>query len=353
MTKMKTPYFVLSVVAVLFTQIFLTAPVFSQQVASKGEFIGAKTATHPDWFKESFLDFADDIEEAAAEGKRLVLYFWQPGCPYCNQLWEHNMAVDDIEKLFKGNFDVVALNMWGDKEVVTVAGKSYTEKQMAEALDVNFTPTLIFYNEDKKPALRINGYYPPRKFRQALQYVKEKREQQMSFTEYVKAQRPESGGALISEPFFLSPPYDIDRSKTPATKPLTILFETPGCAACEVLHNTTLKHDTTRKLLASMDVIQLDPTDQRSIIKPDGESVRIADWVKQLNLSYFPSALFFDEQGKQVMRMDAAFRNFHTQSIFAYVLEKAYLTEPNFQRYISARAEHLQEQGIDVDIWEE
>ena len=37
----------------------------------------------PDWFKLSFLDIRDDIEEAADSGKRVLLYFYQDGCPYC------------------------------------------------------------------------------------------------------------------------------------------------------------------------------------------------------------------------------------------------------------------------------
>ena len=101
-----------------------------------------------------------------------------------------------------------------------------------------------------------------------------------------------------------------------------------------------------------MDVVQLDPNSDDVITKPDGQEIKISEWASQLNLGYFPSMVFFDEQGKQVMKMETAFRNFHTQSVFAYVLEKAYLTEPNFQRYISARAEIIQEQGIDVDIWQ-
>ncbi|MEW8385293.1 MAG: thioredoxin, partial [Candidatus Thiodiazotropha taylori] len=34
----------------------------------------------PSWFKNSFLDLGEDIEEAAEEGKRVILYFHQDGC---------------------------------------------------------------------------------------------------------------------------------------------------------------------------------------------------------------------------------------------------------------------------------
>ena len=37
--------------------------------------------------------------------------------------------------------------------------------------------------------------------------------------------------------------------------------------------------------------------------------------------------------------------------IFAYVLDGGYKTQPSFQRWLSARADHLREQGKDVDIW--
>ena len=115
----------------------------------------------------------------------------------------------------------------------------------------------------------------------------------------------------------------------------------------------TLAHEDTRALLAQMDVVQLNVADDNPVTLPKGGRKSPSAWASELGLSYFPSIVFFDEQGEQVALMNAYFRNFHTQSIFAYVLEKAYLEQPSFQRYIGARAEHLNEQGIDVDIWEE
>jgi len=37
----------------------------------------------PKWFKESFLDIREDVDEAAESEKRIILYFYQDGCPYC------------------------------------------------------------------------------------------------------------------------------------------------------------------------------------------------------------------------------------------------------------------------------
>ena len=101
-------------------------PTLSRASEELGTFLGAMDTEHPGWFKESFLDFEEDIDEAAAEGRRLVLYFWQTGCPYCNALVEHNFAQRDITDTMQAHFDLVAVNMWGDREVVEVGGRTFT-----------------------------------------------------------------------------------------------------------------------------------------------------------------------------------------------------------------------------------
>jgi len=49
---------------------FNLAPVLATE-AEPGASLGAKTSETPGWFKESFLDFEEDVAEAAAAGKRV------------------------------------------------------------------------------------------------------------------------------------------------------------------------------------------------------------------------------------------------------------------------------------------
>ena len=44
----------------------------------------------PAWFKESFLNLREDVEEAKENNKRVLLYFYQDGCPYCAKLLQDN-----------------------------------------------------------------------------------------------------------------------------------------------------------------------------------------------------------------------------------------------------------------------
>ena len=332
-----------------------------------GTYSGAKTATHPTWFKDSFLELEEDIADAAEQNKRLVVYFWQPGCPYCAQLWSDNFAEKDIIDSFRKNFEIVAINMWGNREVVSVAGKNYSEKTFAEALSIAYTPTLFFFDENKKVVLKLEGYVPPENFRLALQYVSQHKEKQGNYAAFVAAQKannrseipenpenPETQGKLAAEAFFSQPPYYLDAShlnEQDKGKYQAVFFEEANCKNCDLLHQKTLQDKDTLKLVKQFKAIQLNRYAATEVITPAGKKTTAKEWATELNISYLPAMVFFDPQGKQVMRIDIQMRSFHVQSIFDYVLSGAYKTELNFQRYISARADKIREQGKDIDIW--
>ncbi|MCP4877946.1 MAG: thioredoxin fold domain-containing protein [Gammaproteobacteria bacterium] len=315
----------------------------------KGNFYGSKPSEKPDWFKESFLEFEDDVAEAAAAGKRVMLYFHQDGCPYCSRLIEENFTDPVLKSHMIRHFDGISLNMWGDREVVSVAGQDFTEKTFAAALKVQYTPTLVFLDERGKVALRLNGYYPPRDFRAALDYVTRKLERKLSFSEYRLDALAAVSGTLIAEDFYLAE-TDLSKLASISTKPLVVYFEAPNCAECLTIHRRILADSATRKLVEQADNVQLNLASDRVITTPDGTRTTARQWARDLGINYTPSLVFFD-QGKEVMRIGAFMKTFHFQSVYAYVLEKAYLEEAEFQRYISARADHIREAGFDTDIW--
>lgn len=51
------------------------------------------------WFHQSFLELADDVHEAADEGKFLVVLIEQSGCPYCRELHEVNFKTQRNHRL--------------------------------------------------------------------------------------------------------------------------------------------------------------------------------------------------------------------------------------------------------------
>lgn len=274
----------------------------------------------PSWFTESLLHLPDDVAEAAKERKRVVLYFGQDGCPYCKQLMEVNFRQRAIADKMRRNYVAIALNIWGDREVTWTDGRTISEKRLAAMLKVQFTPTLIVLDDKGAVALRMNGYYPPHRFEQAM------------FSSSSGADRA-ANPALNQQPFFLSSNDPRRRGK-----PLLVLFETPHCAECDELHRVSFARKEVLEQIARFDVLQFTPADA-------------PPWAQGLKVAYVPTLVLLDPRGVEVLRMEAYFRPFHVAGALEYVASGAYRKEPSLQRFLQARAERLRSRGETVDLW--
>ena len=198
----------------------------------------------PDWFKLSFLDLREDIEEVRESGKQgLMVYFGQKYCAYCKQLLETDLGAEDIQAYVREHFDVIGIDIHGDRTVTDLNGEELTESALAIREKTNFTPSLIFYNTAGEEVLRLRGYYPPYRFRAALEYVADAHYKDENFRQYLaRADVPLvfEPGDLIEESFFLPGPYMLDRSVIPGERPLVVFFEQGNCHACDVLHTGPL-----------------------------------------------------------------------------------------------------------------
>lgn len=320
----------------------------SLAVASKAEIRGTGVYTIPGWFKKSFLDLREDAAEAARSGKRLLLYFGQDGCPYCAELFNNNLSQRHISDYTRRHFDAIDVNMWGDRDVTDFDGQVLTEKQLAARYKVWFTPTILFFDGKGKQVLRINGYYPPHQFLAALRYVAEKREDQLSFRAYYeKSNPPPASGTLHRKPFFATSPYDLTRV---TDRPIAVFFEQKDCAGCDQLHEKILPLPETLAQVRRFHAIQLDRWSDTPVITPAGKKTTARAWADELNVLYVPAAVMFDG-GLEVVRLEAMFHAFHVQSVLDYAASGAYKTEPNLQRFLQQRSDHLRESGVVVDLW--
>ncbi len=339
-----------NIISVLF--IVLAFHVTSAYSSSEGELnpgmVNPGHEEHPAWFKVSFLDLFEDIEDAANNNKRLMVYYFQDGCPYCKILLQENFSQREIAEKTQKYFDVVAINLWGDKDV-TVGDKHYTEKQFAEALKVQYTPTLLFFDENNKIIFRANGYYPPEKFSALLDYIGNKQESLISYQDYMEKVNPQPATGRLHDDINSVTSID-DLSQT--DKPLLVMFEQKKCSPCDELHLDIAKRKESVELLSRFNVAVLDMWSDRVVKTPSGKNMKIRDWAKKLDVKYAPSLLFFDDSGEEVFRSDAYLKAFHTQTVMDYVASGAYKTQSNFQRYVDQRADDLREQGIEVNLME-
>ncbi len=304
----------------------------------------------PAWFKNSFMDIAEDIAEATAANKRLVLYFHQDGCPYCKKLIEVNFARQDIADKARATVDVLAINMWGDREVTWLDGETMSEKAFARKMRVMFTPTLLFFDEQGEIALRVNGYYKPAKFKAALEYIARHGEKKERFAEYYRRIESAPVGGALHRGAFIQPLDRLAAAPRSSSGYRLVLFEQKQCSNCDELHLDIFKRPQTREQLERFDVFQVDMWSDEMLKTPRGESLSARQWAKKLQIDYAPSLLFLDKAGNEVFRAEAYLKAFHLQSILDYVASGAYRDEAEFQRYIDVRADRLREQGQRVDL---
>ncbi len=310
----------------------------------------AQTAAVPEppWFKVSFLDLPEDLAEARQDGKRLMIYFHQDGCPYCYKLLQENFGEKRIAEKTQKHFQVISLNIWGDREMTDLAGRPTTEKAFAKAQRVQFTPTLLLFDEHGAIALRLNGYVPPHKFSAAMDYVSAGHAKKQAFTDFLLAQKAEPASArLHPQPWLLPSPLDLAR---PAPLPLLVLFEQKVCAACDEMHTEGFTRAEVAEILRRLRVARVDIASAETLRTPSGDRRSMREWARELKIAYTPSLVFFDSRGQEVFRVEGYLRPFHLASSLEYIASGSYREQPEFQRFIETRAAARRAKGEKIEL---
>lgn len=157
-----------------------------------------------DWLLDSFLDLNQDIEDAAAKGKRVALSFEQRGCIFCAEMHEKHLASPVIAGYIRKHFEMIQLNMFGAREVTDLDGRALPEKDMARKWAVAATPTLFFLPPAKAAttvrdaaSARMRGLLPPPAFLAMFRFVADRAYEKMEFPAYL-AQHGDALGKAIA-----------------------------------------------------------------------------------------------------------------------------------------------------------
>ncbi|MFT5115860.1 MAG: thioredoxin-related protein [Parasphingorhabdus sp.] len=299
----------------------------------------------PRWFKSSFLDFSDEIEQAKAQGKHVMAFMHLDECPYCNRMLEENFFEGDSRNFMEENFDVIGVNVRGDLEVTWIDGNSYTERGLTEHLNTIATPTIVFLDLDGSKVLQLNGYRDPRSFRYALDYVEAKHYNKETFSDYLsKLNKPDvyefrSHSLLERVTYFKG--YD---------KPLMILFEDSQCAECDRYHENTLNHPNVLSAMEGYLFVRLDASSSQKILDLHGRVTTPKQWSRDLGLTFRPSLVLFNA-GKEQFRADGI--QYHHHLTEGLVFSKSgYLEYRTLRDFKTAYREDLLKSGKSVDFSE-
>jgi thioredoxin-related protein len=265
-----------------------------------------------------------------------MVYFGQRRCAYCQKLLQVNFGTPDIVDYTRAHFEVIPIDIWGVADVTTMDGKTLSEKEFSQQEKTTFTPTIVFYDRDGKEALRLRGYYPPYQFRAALEYVADGHYQREPFRTYLARGDNRlvfDDEDLNDEAFFSPAPIDLGRSRQPGERPLAVFFEQGDCHACDVLHGQALREAEIAEGFEQLDNVQIRLGGDTPVITPDGRRTTARQWAEDLGLFYAPSVVFFDEAGKEILRVDSVVGFYRLRNVLAYLRSGAYRTGPDYQRW--------------------
>jgi thioredoxin-related protein len=130
------------------------------------------------WISQSSSNLGTDLQNAAAQGKDLLILVEQRGCQYCAKLHAVNFARDEITDLIKNSFFVIQIDLVGDRMMTDFDGAQLSEADLARKWGVQFTPTTMVFSAANAGAasraqaetFRLPGYLEPFYYYTALDY---------------------------------------------------------------------------------------------------------------------------------------------------------------------------------------
>ncbi|MDC9714888.1 MAG: thioredoxin fold domain-containing protein [Gammaproteobacteria bacterium] len=311
--------------------------------AKTGVVTGGVAHTMLPWFKSSFLELADDVDEAKESNKHVALFFHLDECPYCDQMVK-DFDQQPLKAFIQKHFDVIAINIRGDKEVAINEEQSLSEKELAAQIEVRYTPTVVFLNQKNETVAQTNGYRSPAKMHQILSYVSAKAYEKYTLAQYVEATKKTGNYQLQSHAMFQKT-TDFSTIKTP----LAVIFEDKNCDACAYFYHTTLQNKEVMNEFDAFKVVRFDADSTQVIVDNEGKQTTPKDWAQRLKLNYRPGIVLFNE-GDEVTRIDGFLYDFHFKEALRYVSGDFYQNFATYGAYLAYRQAQLLEQGIDINI---
>ena len=329
----------------IFNLVFIMSLLFTSLNASQGKFTGGSDHSMPEWFKESFMDMNEDVEEAKESDKHVMLFMTLKFCPYCTKMLNNNFIEGaKLQPYIKDNFDVIGIDIKGSKEIAVNEDLTLTEKEYAKHLNVQYTPTILFLNQSNEIVVRINGYRSSENFKYILDFVKNKEYKNMNLTQYIEKVKNKTFYTLQDNTMF----QEInDLSKIDGS--LAVIFEDGSCTQCDYLHNKTFKNKDVLNEMNKFIIVRLDASSSSKIVTPNGIVTTPEKWAQDLVLDYRPGILLFNNK-KERARIDALLYSFHFKELFRFVSTEQYKIYKSFLDYLRVRQSELLQQGIDIDI---
>ena len=137
-------------------------------------------------FQPHFGNMQEELAIATAGNKRLLVYFWQESCPYCDQMEKEVFSLPKVKKTVGERYHAIEMNIFGAVDITSFTGAKTNEKGFSNSLKVTYTPTVIFFEKDGSEAFRLPGFWRDPHFMAAVSYVSDGDYKKTSFQDFLR-----------------------------------------------------------------------------------------------------------------------------------------------------------------------
>ena len=140
------------------------------------------------FFSETFGDLNEELELAKEEGKQGLLLFYEfDNCPYCHLMLSKVLNEKNVQQWYQENFLSLAIDIYGDVEITDFDGKVAASKIYADKINIQSTPTIIFFDLNGTEIYRrVGSMTKPEDFLLLGKFVKGHYYKKMSFQYFLK-----------------------------------------------------------------------------------------------------------------------------------------------------------------------
>ena len=132
----------------------------------------------------SFQRYDDGLRQAAADNKRVFVYFGRYGCGFCDKTNKVGLADPAVKQAYSKNYVLVYVNSESMDRLTLPSGERITEMQLGERMNTLGTPVFFFLEPDGKQILKVYGYQDPKRLLNMDSYIQSGNYDKVSFSDF-------------------------------------------------------------------------------------------------------------------------------------------------------------------------
>jgi len=131
----------------------------------------------------SIINIDELTNKIQKNDKHIIVFFHMNYCPYCTRMEKRTLADQTIKKMIGKDFIFTHINIDQQSKII-FENKTYSTKEYADYLDIDFFPTTLFYDKEKEIVYTARGYRKIKKFKRILDFIKTKSYENIDFFDY-------------------------------------------------------------------------------------------------------------------------------------------------------------------------